>query len=85
MSQQTKFDSLIEACVNTTVGLIVTSISLPIINWIFDIPMTRGQMVWSTIAFTIISVARSYFIRRFFNNLSWIKLKIKKLVFKFTS
>lgn len=34
----------------------------------------------STLLFTIISVVRGFVIRRFFNNLFWIKNKLKKLL-----
>ncbi len=70
---QSKLGSFIEACVNTAIGFIVTIIALPFVNYFCDIHMTGSQMGWSTFIFTIISVARGFVIRRFFNNLDWIK------------
>lgn len=76
---QTKLESLIEACVNTIVGFLITLFFLPIVNYIVGIHMTGGQMTYSTALFTIISVARGYFIRRFFNNLYWLKNRVKRI------
>ncbi len=77
---QNKLESLIEACVNTVIGFAITMFFLPIVNYICGIHMTGSQMGISTFIFTIISVARGYFIRRFFNNLQWLKGKIKKWI-----
>lgn len=65
---QSKVESLIEAVVNTCVGLCITLFFLPIVNRICGIEMTGGQMTVSTILFTLISVGRGYIIRRFFEN-----------------
>lgn len=80
---QSKIESFIEAVVNTVVGFLITIFFLPIVNYICGISMSGGQMALSTFIFTIISVARGYFIRRFFNNLEWLKTKAKKLATKF--
>lgn len=77
---QTKIESLIEAIVNTFIGFLITITFLPIVNRICGIHMTGGQMGLSTLLFTIISVVRGFVIRRFFNNLFWIKNKLKKLL-----
>jgi len=82
---QSKIESLIEACVNTIVGFLITISFLPIVNYICGIEMTAKQMSLSTFLFTIISVARGYFIRRFFNNLEWLKTKAKNIVNRFTN
>lgn len=74
--KQKKFESLIEAIANTFIGFIITMMVYPLVNWICDIHMNVGQATLSTLLFTIISVARSYCIRRFFNNLSYIKQKV---------
>lgn len=79
MSQSRK-ESLIEASINTSVGLLITFAFLPIVNKICGIEMSGGQMTVSTILFTIISVLRSYYIRRFFegNIAKYILNKIRK-------
>jgi len=65
--KQSKLESLLEACVNTSIGFLITISILPVVNWICGIHMSPSQAGWSTLLFTLISVARSYAIRRFFN------------------
>lgn len=65
--KQSKFESFIEACVNTLVGLCITMFFLPIVNYIIGIEMSIAQMSYSTFLFTIISVLRGYIIRRWFD------------------
>lgn len=74
---QSKAESFVEAIVNTTVGLTVTMIALPLVNGLLGISMSVGQMSLSTVIFTGISIARGYIIRRFFNDLHFIKSKLK--------
>jgi hypothetical protein len=78
--KQTKLQSFIEAITNTFVGFMVTMMVYPIINWICGIEMTIGQAGLSTILFTLVSVARGYVIRRFFNNLKGVKNWIRNIV-----
>lgn len=66
---QSKKGSFIEACINTFVGFIVTLIFSPPIYWICNVHMTGKSMVGVVILFTILSVLRSYVIRRFFNKI----------------
>lgn len=79
MSQSRK-ESLIEASVNTAIGLLITFAFLPVVNKICGIEMSGGQMTLSTVLFTIISVGRGYLIRRFFegNVAKYILNKIRK-------
>jgi hypothetical protein len=79
---QSKIESSVEAVTNTLLGLVITICFLPIVNYICNIEMSGSQMTVSTTLFTIISVARGYIIRRFFNNLKWLKSKAKMLVIK---
>jgi Fe2+ transport system protein B len=65
--------SMIEVTINYIIGFILAIV----VNWaimvlIFKIPFTWGNSFWMTIIFTIISVARSYAVRRFFN---WIHVR----------
>lgn len=69
---QTKKGSFIEAIVNTFVALLITILVSPLIYWICGVNMSYAQMSMATVLFTIVSVARNYVIRRFFN-----KTKIK--------
>lgn len=77
---QTKIESLIEAFVNTIIGFIITMLTLPIVNYLCGVKMSSYQMTISTLLFTLISVGRGYFIRRFFNNLQGLKTIIKNWI-----
>ncbi len=64
---QTRKGSLIEAMVNTLIGFVLTCAVAPLIYWAIDVEMTPFKMGMSTLLFTIVSVIRNYFIRRWFN------------------
>lgn len=66
---QTKRGSFLEAVINTVIGYIFTLAFSPIIYKIAGIKMSRATMGFVVFMFTIISVIRSYLIRRFFNKL----------------
>ena len=64
---QTKLGSFTETCVNTAVGF---GISYGANIWIlpqFGLPVTHAQAFWIGVIFTVISVVRSYYMRRLFN------------------
>lgn len=67
MQVQSKKGSFIEACVNTTIGFLISLIANPIICWILGIKANGNQMIGYVGLFTILSVLRSYVIRRWFN------------------
>jgi uncharacterized membrane protein len=64
---QSKKSSFIEAVFNTAIGLITTLIVSPLIYWILGVQISYNQMSGATVLFTIISIARNFIIRRFFN------------------
>ena len=64
---QSRWMSFLEACINTLVGFLITIFFLPWVNKICGIQMTAGQAGLSTLLFTLISVARGFLIRRWFN------------------
>jgi uncharacterized membrane protein len=66
-TSQSKKGSIIESIVNTAVGLVITIIFSPLIYWICDVKISYPQMGLATILFTVLSIARNYVIRRFFN------------------
>lgn len=77
---QSKKESLIEACVNTGVGFLTTmALSYPIYWW-FEIKINTAQMLGVTAVFTVVSIARGYVVRRWFNNLEGIKKGIFKML-----
>lgn len=58
--------SLIESLVNTLIGLVITMLFSPVIYWVCDVEMSLPQMGLATLLFTILSILRNYFIRRYF-------------------
>ena len=64
---QSKLHSLLEAVVNTLVGLVIAMLATAAICWFHDIPMLWENNFKITAWMTALSVARSYVIRRFFN------------------
>jgi hypothetical protein len=64
---QTKFDSFLEAIANILIGYIVAIIGQIVIFPLFsiDIPLKSNMVIG--LCFTVISLIRSYTIRRMFN------------------
>lgn len=70
--RQSKRESLIEACLNTASGFLV---SLFVWHWVakwYGIPMPISLNLEITGIFTAVSVARSYLWRRLFNR-AWLR------------
>ncbi len=65
---QSKKNSLIESFTNVMVGYGIAIVSQLIIFPIFDIHITLSENFLIGLWFTIISIIRSYIIRRWFNN-----------------
>lgn len=65
---QTKLESLLEACINTAIGFFIA-----LWTWQFIVAPLMGYVVTTadnlliTGIFTVVSVARGYVLRRFFN------------------
>ena len=75
--QQSKLDSLIEALLSTFIGFIVSFTANLILMPMLDIPVSLSQNFILTVAFTFVSVARSYLVRRFANKyLSQVRAKM---------
>lgn len=65
--QQTRLVSLIETLLNTALGFVVSFIGWPIAAALTGIQYSHGQH-WAVVGFfTVLSVARGYVVRRFFN------------------
>lgn len=64
---QTKLGSLIESLVNVFTGLVVALVGQVLIFPIFGIHIPFTSNLGIAFFFTIISVGRSYIIRRYFN------------------
>ena len=66
---QTKRHSLLESLVNISIGYLTALFSQFLIFPLFDINIPIQDNLLIGLYFTIISLARSYLIRRYFNNL----------------
>ena len=65
---QSKVDSLVESCVNTLIGFLVALIvQMFVIAPLFSLPTSKTQDFLITTIFTVLSVIRSYYCRRYFN------------------
>lgn len=67
MSDQSKLESFVETCINTAIGYVVALLSqllvFPLVG--IDVPFSTNLEIGAW--FTVISVARGYIIRRWFN------------------
>lgn len=64
---QTKKQSLIESFINVLIGYLTALLSQLIIFPLFDINVTFQDNLLIGLYFTIISLLRSYLVRRYFN------------------
>lgn len=67
MSNQSKVSSLAEAVVNTALGLVIAMVATAAICKAYAIPMTWENNFIITFWMTVLSVLRSYLLRRLFN------------------
>ncbi len=66
---QTRLMSLVETMTNILVGLVISFLSQIVIFKIYGVHLSTQQNVEITLYFTIISILRSYALRRFFNSI----------------
>lgn len=64
---QTKKSSLLEAASNVLIGFVTTLLVSPAIYALCGVTMKATQMGSVTALFTVVSLVRSYIIRRWFN------------------
>ena len=64
---QSKLQSLIESLTNILIGYLTALLSQVLIFPLFDINVTFQDNLMIGLYFTIISLLRSYFVRRYFN------------------
>lgn len=64
---QTKRQSLTESIVNVAIGYLVAVGSQVLIFPFFDIVVTLGDNLLIGVWFTVVSIVRSYLIRRYYN------------------
>ena len=64
---QTKLESLAEVVINVMIGWVVGLLTQLWAFPLFDIHVTFGDQFWISVIFTVVSIVRSYAIRRWFN------------------
>lgn len=67
---QSKTWSLIETLTSVGVGFILSLALQVFLMHVHDVPLSFGQNVEITFYFTVLSIVRSYFLRRVFNAVS---------------
>ena len=65
--RQTRVGSLVEACINVLIGFTINFFANLVILPLIGFHITVGQNIFIGVLYTIVSVARSYAIRRWFN------------------
>ncbi|HAS44616.1 MAG TPA: hypothetical protein DCS93_29320 [Microscillaceae bacterium] len=64
---QTKKQSLIETLLNVGIGFFITMVSFYIVFPVLGIESNPTKNTLLTLYFTVLSIARNYFLRRHFN------------------
>ena len=59
---------MIESLTSTTIGIIIGIVLNLTILPIFGYPVSLSDSLWISVIFTIVSIIRSYIIRRWFNS-----------------
>lgn len=67
--KQTRTHSLLEACANTAIGLIISFVAQAVLFKAYGIKASTDTQLWLVLWFTLVSIARSYVLRRIFNRL----------------
>ena len=67
-NMQTRLGSLVETLISLTIGFLISLASQVLIFPLYDIHTSMSDNIEITLYFTIISVVRSFTVRRFFNN-----------------
>lgn len=65
--KQSRLVSLIETTLNTVLGFVISFTAWPFVAAWRDLPSSTSDQFWITCAFTVLSIARGYVVRRWFN------------------
>ena len=69
---QTKLSSLHESLINTAIGYVINfCANLIILPLFFGVHLGLMTNMWLGLIYTVIAVARSYCVRRWFNWMQW--------------
>lgn len=64
---QTRLESLVEVIINVVIGWIIGLITQLIVFPMYNIHVVFTDQLWISSVFTVVSIIRSYIIRRWFN------------------
>lgn len=64
---QSKWGSLIETCTHTAIGFVIAYFLGHWLYVLYDIPVSHSANFQITCWFTVVSIARGYVVRRWFN------------------
>ena len=64
---QTRLESLTEVSINVAIGWVTGIVTQLILFPMFNISVPLSDQFWISIVFTVVSIVRSYAIRRWFN------------------
>lgn len=67
---QSKLSSLAETCISIAIGFIISMIVTAVVFPLYGYPVSGAQNFQITCIFTVTSLVRGYFVRRWFNRLS---------------
>lgn len=67
---QTRIDSFMEAVTNTSIGFVISMMTWLVISEVYNFHTSFADDLGITGIFTVISIARSYILRRIFNGRS---------------
>lgn len=65
---QTRLGSFIEACINVAIGFVINFVANLVILPLIGFHISVSQNLFIGVLYTVISVVRSYTVRRWFNN-----------------
>lgn len=66
--EQSRMGSLIEACIGTAIGFVMSMLLALIVYPMHGHSFSLAQNLSITAIFTVASIARSYIVRRYFND-----------------
>lgn len=72
---QSRRGSMLEVLISTGLGFIIAMITTAIALPAFGHNVTLHQNFWITVIFTVVSLARSYLLRRLFNRITVRRLQ----------
>jgi len=64
---QSRLGSFLETCANIAIGFVVSVLITAVVMPAYGHAVTLGDNVQITAIFTVASIVRGYFVRRFFN------------------